>query len=273
MLLTGINENYNYNNDEQRTIGYSSQRMQSDFSETIYGIFNDEDKGVNGEIDEGVFQGKTGDCWLISGVLSLSYTEEGSEIIKNAISQNENGDYEVYFKGAGKTYTVTKEELEEVNVGTILSGLGIKNSTYSTGDDDMLLIELALEKLVDEGEVSIVTGDGITGGSAYYLYELLTGNNVEYAYGDDADEVLELFDYYEENQDTTAATLGVEDGFSGLEDSHAYAVKSYDGDTMTLVNPWDSTSEIEISTEDLLENMGSYDFSLVDNDTTSIAYA
>lgn len=254
-----------YDNNESKLTGYSAGKVKAGVSETLYGIFHDANNGVNGEIDEGVFQGKQGDCWLISGILSLSYTDEGKEIIKNAISQNENGDYEVYFKGIDKTYTVTKDELDEANISSLKNGLGLSKSKYSTGDDDMLLIELALEKIIDEGEVPIETIDGLTGGSAYYLYQLFTDNAVGYAYGDDKDELATLLQYYEQYQDVCSATLGVEDGFSGLEDDHAYAIKSFDGSIMTLVNPWDSTKEVEVSTKDLMKNIGSYDLSVTDS--------
>ncbi len=258
----GIN---NYYGAEKPDIKGSRGNVSSSISEAAYGLFNI-DKGVNGEIDEGVFQGNTGDCWLISAVYSLASTESGSEIIKNAITENEDGSYSVYFEGVDKTYTITEKELKSANKSSLLSGLGLIKSEYSTGDDDMLLIELAMEKLVDEGDIPIETIEGITGGSAYYLYQLLTDNEVSYAYGDDYDETVELLGYYSAYQDSCAATLGVETGFSGLEDDHAYALTSLDTESATLVNPWDTTKEITISTQDLLDNLGNYDVSVVNND-------
>lgn len=256
----GINKGYEpiLTGQRQKTVG--------GFNEAIYGIFN-RDKGVNGEIDEAVFQGYEGDCWLISGILSLSYTDEGSKLIKNAISENKNGDYEVYFKGIDRTYTVTKEELEEANKSAFKSGLGLEKSSYSTGDDDMLLIELAVEKIVNEGEIPIETIEGITGGSAYYLYQLFTDNETSYACGEDSVKDAEsLLNYYKKYQDSCAMTLGIETSFANLEDDHAYAVKSYSGDSLTLVNPWDSTKEIKVSTNDLLDNIENYDISITDTE-------
>lgn len=241
-----------------------SRSAKSDSDEALYGIFYDKNKGVNGEIDEGFFQGQKGDCWLLSGVLSLSYTDDGKELIKNAISKDQSGDYYVYFKGLNKLYKVTKEELADKNISTIKNGLGLEKSTYSTGDDDMLLMELAVEKVVEEGEADIETSDGITGGSAYYLYKLLTGNDVQYAYGDDFAETANLLLDYKANKDEYSATLGVANGFAGLEDDHAYAIKDFNTKEMTLVNPWNSTEDVKIPTSSLFKNVGNYDISVVD---------
>ncbi len=256
----GINNQYY---DQKPDLKGHSKRKVSSLNETFSGLFN-EDKGVNGLIDEAVFQGNSGDCWLISGILSLSYTDEGENLIQNAISKNSDGSYNVSFKGVDKTYKITEEELENANKSSFLSGLGFIQSKYSTGDDDMLLIELATEKLIQEGEIPLETINGITGGSAYYLYQLFTKNSVEYALGDDEDEVKELIDYYYQNQDTTSATIGVGEGFGKLEDDHAYAVKSVNSNYMELVNPWDTSESIKVSIKDLAKNLGKYDFSVVD---------
>lgn len=256
----GINNQYF--NDKPDLKGFNT-RKAAGVNETFWGLFN-EDKGVNGIIDEAVFQGNAGDCWLISGILSLSYTDEGKDLIQDAISKNPDGSYNVTFKGVDKTYTISNDELVRANKSSFLNGVGLADSKYSTGDDDMLLIELAMEKLVQEGDIPIETIEGITGGSAYYLYQLFTKNDVEYALGDDENEVKYLIDYYYQNQDTAAATLGVGDGFAGLEDDHAYAVKSVNQNYMELVNPWDTTENIKVSIKDLADNFGKYDFSIVD---------
>ena len=256
----GINNEYFSQKPDLK--GYQTKGAAS-LNEAAYGLFN-EDKGVNGKIDEAVFQGNSGDCWLISGILSLSYTPEGEKLIQDAISINPDGSYNVTFNGVDKTYKITKEELEAANKNSFLNGIGMANSEYSTGDDDMLLIELAMEKLVYENDIPIETIEGITGGSAYYLYQLFTKNDVEYALGDNENEVKYLIDYYYQNQDTSAATLGVGDGFAGLEDDHAYAVKSVNPNYIELANPWDTTENIKVSIKDLAKNFGKYDFSVVD---------
>ena len=102
---------------------------------------------VNGKIDEGVFQGGTGDCWLISSILALNATEAGKQILNDAMQVNADGSVTVTFKGIktadGKPvqYTITAEEIRKHDTDY--------NSydAFSNGDNDMLVMELAVEKL------------------------------------------------------------------------------------------------------------------------------
>ena len=69
---------------------------------------------INGKIDEWVGQGLTGDCWFLSGIISLAKTEAGAKAIQQAIQPvEENGvivAYDIEFKGAygqdGKTVKI-----------------------------------------------------------------------------------------------------------------------------------------------------------------------
>ena len=83
---------------------------------------------------------------------SLSNTEEGAKIIKEAITINENSfgkveSYDVYFKGIDETITVTKDELETAEEVQRSEGY-----SYSDGDDDVLLMELAWVKCCQEAK-------------------------------------------------------------------------------------------------------------------------
>ena len=95
------------------------------------------------------------------------------------------------------------------------------------------------------------------------LYNLFS-KNVEYANRQDPDAIEFYLKYYQKYQDTASATLGVLDGFSGLQNNHAYAIKDYDGENITLVNPWDTTNETVISDEQLMNNLGKFDVSITD---------
>ena len=101
--MTDIN-NINFQKNTNFIGNQNSVHRSGGIGQILYGLFSDKNKGVNGEIDEAVFQGSTGDCWLLSGVLSLSYTQEGKQAIKDAIKQDENGNYQVTFKGIDKTF-------------------------------------------------------------------------------------------------------------------------------------------------------------------------
>ena len=127
----------------------------------------------------------------------------------------------------------------------------------------MLLLELAVDKAQKDESVDLPTVDGLSGGSAYHLYNLFS-KNVEYANRQDPDAIEFYLKYYQKYQDTASATLGVLDGFSGLQNNHAYAIKDYDGENITLVNPWDTTNETVISDEQLMNNLGKFDVSITD---------
>ena len=66
-----------------------------------------DDSTRDGEIGNSSQNG-TGNCALLSAINALSYTNQGKQIIKNALEYKENGDVVVRFKGVGD-YTVTKE--------------------------------------------------------------------------------------------------------------------------------------------------------------------
>ena len=100
--------------------------------------------GVNGEIDEPVSQGGTGDCWILTGILSLTATAEGRALIKSSMEIQQNGDVIVHFKGLGYSVRVTAAEIKKHDTDNI------KNDPFSNGDNDMLVFELAIEKLFEE---------------------------------------------------------------------------------------------------------------------------
>ena len=83
-------------------------------------------------------QHETGDCWLLSAVNALSYTEKGREAIKNALDYKE-GYTLVNLKG----YGIVRVDDKEVQT---TKGC----NQYSSGDDDMIILELAVEKVRDE---------------------------------------------------------------------------------------------------------------------------
>ncbi len=94
---------------------------------------------ADGYIDPST-QGISGDCWLLSGLSALSETQWGRDAIKEAINIKENGDIIITLKGAygnKKQFKITSSELEAAK----------NNNKYSTGDIDVLAIELAVENI------------------------------------------------------------------------------------------------------------------------------
>lgn len=82
-------------------------------------------------------QGGIGDCAFLASIYSITQSEEGQKIIDEAISKNNDGSYNVCFKGIDKTYTVTQDELTNAKI-------------YSKGDNTIQLLELAAEKALNE---------------------------------------------------------------------------------------------------------------------------
>lgn len=173
------------------------------------GLASDATVNINREIDEKVAQQGTGDCYLLATLNSLSKTPQGQEIIKNAITNNNDGSYTVNFAGVGRAYTFNTEELRAADSATVSSLGGIVGSgmgRYSEGDDDAMLIELALEQFreqVYKGEIqpqadwpSYVTTtvseesynagkSALTSGNMSQVMYLLTGQKTGYVSGNE----------------------------------------------------------------------------------------
>ncbi|MBQ9246647.1 hypothetical protein IJ182_10315 [bacterium] len=204
-----------------------------------------EENGINGEIDEPIVQGDYLDCWLISGILSMSYTDAGAEIIRDSITQNSDGSVDISFGNSNDTYNVTAEELETNNYP-----LNTDHIDYSTGDDDMLALELGVEKMIDDKNINKYSME--TGGNPYYVFQMFDAESISVTHSQE--EIEAAFDYFEQHSDICSMTLGtIGNAIPGLRADHGYAIKSIDGDNVQLVDPWDTTLEVNISRETLLE--------------------
>ena len=236
--------------------------------------------GVNGEIDEYVKQGQTGDCWLISGIIALNSTETGRKLIKNSITLNEDGSATVSFKGAQASYRITAEDIARYDTDNNTSDY------YSNGDNDMLIFEIAVARLkkdIRNGKVNWNLSEdsyegynnydySIEGGFAQQLIYLMTGKLSD-TYVVDAETTYELAEGLSQeevysilrdavNNPETILTIGLYydiksanciDGkvfnIDLTDGGHALAVTNVDGvnQTVTIVNPWDSTEEFTMS--------------------------
>jgi len=228
----------------------------------------------DGQIDA-TKQRSTGDCWLLSGINALSYTEEGRKIIKSCL-EYEDGYTIVHLKGIG-TYIVEDKELELVKSQIFGS------KQYSKGDDDMLIFELAIEKALDdiasgqkaldpsapwwlEGRDELSTteegGESSTSGGwgleLMYLVTGKTGNR--YTSKEDMEKALLEFEKNgNKNMAMTASahTEGTALDINGNEVKiaapHAFAIKEVKNGIVTLTNPWDSSVEIQFTMETFLE--------------------
>ncbi len=229
-------------------------------------IIND----INGRIDTPVLQGNTGDCWLLTALEAMSSTQAGKEIIANSIYINNDNTVTINFSGLGVSYTLTAEEIAKHDTDNTLS------DSYSNGDNDALIMELAVEKLwkdINSGRVSLNTNnEDITytdrsidgGGLPIQMIYYLTGVEANEYYNDDLSNLskntiyqvlqnalengstaVNFGIYYNEHSakliDGSTYSLDVEDG------GHALAITNITSDTVTFVNPWDSSEEYTMS--------------------------
>ena len=213
----------------------------------------------------------TGDCWILSGVNSMSYSEKGREMIKDALEYTDNGTI-VHLKGA-KDYFVSNDEITKTKGSLQFSG----------GDDDMIAFELAIEKVRDEQannnmnfdeynsaiesairlsssslEKSSIGDGGMVTEALYYI----TGKTGEKGTSEEKKQEL-LEKYINGNGDYILSCGTPDDNYSvtvkdangkkvSLYGDHAYAVKSADENTVTVVNPWNSGKEIVLSKDTFL---------------------
>ena len=234
--------------------------------EELATIISKDTNTINGQIDENIAQGIINDCWLITGIENLSYTPNGARLIKEAISQNEQGDIEVFFKGPNLKYTITQEEIKNANKKTTL---------YSKGDDDMLILELAAEKFrqdildnkieknpnIDE-DFYYSNQDEFTSlnfGETRQAYWLLSGNTKtkEATTQEEFEEVIDEFTKRPQNSllDVELKKDAKVKDINGEEFTifkyHGYGVKKIENEYITLISASYSNKEITISLEDL----------------------
>ncbi len=235
-------------------------------------------------------QGKYGDCWVLSGVNALSYTDEGKKMIEEAISKDENGNIIVKLKGPGREYVVTKEEL-------------LNDENGVRGDYDMKALEIAIKKyradLVEENKdnpdrnasIHTYTGwakekDPLSGGWGNETIWILTGktgktyfaNKEKYNENLKNGKIEDSCLYPEEIRGEDLTLDDVSESLNNMTDEpgiyatncafkknsfsqpelrkgHSYAVKRVTEDHVFVVNPWNSSKEIKIPKKEFLKNL------------------
>lgn len=233
---------------EEKISSYNKEYTNKDsLSEQSDSVFSPENINVNGKIDESFSQGDAGDCWLLSAILAMSYSESGKQVLDDSINVQSDGGIDVSFEGKDKSYTISPEELIEQN-----KQFGDETSYYSTGDDDVLAVELAIEKMVadDSVETKFSIADG---GNPYSVFKIFGADELDIACT--KDEITEALNHYQSEDSDCAMTLGViGESVCGLKANHAYTVKNVDDDSVTLVDPWNTEEEININRENLINN-------------------
>ena len=199
---------------------------------------------------------ETGDCWLLSGVNSLNTTKWGKKIIKDALRPDGEGGVIVTLKGANspqKEYRVTLSELDKA----LLSG------KYSVGDDDMLAIELAVEKYarkqITDGKLGKSPEKAIDGGIDRNMMYLLSGTPTHDFHQKDP-YIDSALDKILNNPHKYCAYCSFKENTEHLTLNHAYSIKEIKKDSngnkvVVLINPQDSLEPETVPYEEFRSNL------------------
>ena len=230
-------------------------------------------------------QSDTGNCWILSGITALSYSEEGRNIIKNSLE---------YKKGYTIVHTICGDYV--VLDSEVL--LTKADSQYSDGDDDMIIFELAFEKIIDDYVKKRIKISKITN----YLVKKTLKNSLTKE-GKSSTELgfqgacfyfltgiepvclmtqVKMSEYLEKLKENKGKSLAlcasshvkfkkiVKDIYNDtvpLYSSHCYAIKSFDGKKVTVLNPHDTSKNIILTKQmffNMFANIQARDLSLKD---------
>lgn len=237
-----------------------------------------------------------GDCWLLSDINSLNYTEFGRKAIYDAICPDEDGSggVTIKFKGSPlkqKNIHITAAQIEQAR----------KSGNYSDGDDDMIAFELATEitfrEMVKKGiakrrwsdeEIAqmggkyrsyIFAGVETKEFAQYPISELLgiKTKKVDFFLGVNETPTAEkdknnLFKYVAENKKNISGwcsftgEYGNKNSKNRIHDGHAYAIKSVNyGKNVVLTDPHYSDYDITIPWKVFMEHVRDINFSFKDS--------
>ena len=224
----------------------------------------------NGVVDE-FCQGRTGDCWLLSALKALSSSPAGKQIISNQIQWADNlSCVTVYFAGVEKNITISIEEIVDA----------IYEGRLSSGDVDVLVIELAMQKVygdingdyektfwnyfIKNGKIETSKPKGDSNGIKNWLNKLLQQKNAGKHFA--ASFSLRNGCKGASNGDgTTNFSWQCTDGSKGscnLSGGHAFAITDITANTISFVNPWYGDIVYTVSWSEFM-NLGAYDFEMV----------
>ena len=231
------------------------------------------------------------DCWLLSGINALSTTKWGKETIYNAILPDMDGSGGVTIKLKGspilqKNFHITAEEID----------IAKKKGEYSDGDDDMIAMELAVEKLfkiMDKQGLGKI--DRLGANTNSYLgnmmvgdkenehmlgiEELLTGQPERYVCfhlrNVNKEEYNKTYKYISNNHKNMSITLTIsnkKDALGGrdkddpVHGNHSYAVKDFAyGRYITISDPYNAGKDIKLSWSKFLSEEVTLFFSFENN--------
>ena len=278
-----ININFNNFNQSIKIANSTSTISGIEDSDCIFSYSDSSNTSADGIIGNSYQSKKTGDCWLLSAINSLNSSDKGQQILENAITKNDDGSYSIYFRGVNQSVRITQEEISAAK----------ETGDYSTGDEDVLLLELGFKDIIQKIQNKEIKVNGyhpyvtfwgkdteenaINGGSFQDAIFLLTGNNSFHC--TNPKKYDNLFDRQENDSNFMAAIIefGENGNHAGetIKDingndiftipsnkNHNFSIKSVNGDNIVIVNPWDSSIEYTVSRDTIKEYANCIDFYL-----------
>lgn len=235
------------------------------------GTSTNEALGINGVIDTRIGQDYSSNCDMVSGIISLNSSEEGRQIIRDAIIANDDGTVTVNFAGIDVSYTFTADYIKAHDPD---NG---QEKFYTHGDNDALVLELAVAELrtdIGNGNVKVPQrysdhkssgGDKLYGADSDDLIYFLTGkertdNEIVVSDKKRLEEMLTnaaaspsviTFGLYATGG-TKSCKLDGGGTFSISNTQHALAITSIDvaNKKVTFVNPWNSNKTYTATWDD-----------------------
>ena len=202
---------------------------------------------LNNIIDKNVYQMDTGNCYLISNIKSIDSKPLGRKALKSLRQNLPNGDVLITCKGNNKTYLITKEEI-------------LDSDHLSTGDDDMRVYEIAMDKYRRDvaysdpsAQVDDYAGTLQDVCKAFFgIGEVAEYDIADFNFEEINDENL-VFDFHISTTDKDATIPQASSKNRGnvdIETNHAYRVVRKDSERVYFINPWDTSEELSMSIEE-----------------------
>lgn len=262
-------KNITYNEDNSRTVTTKDYVATTDRVYDSNGKFVSKDAKYNYDSD-GIIgdtaQQSIGDCWVLAGVNALNTSDAGKAILKNAIQQNDDGSVTVTLKGVGKQYTYSAEEIIDNKYNT-------PSKSYSTGDTDMNLFEMAIgdyrRELIESGDYvkngrdlsrtagkDATVNDPLNGGQIDEAIYYITGYTSQFSASkkDVARDMINKIEGSVNKYIMNVSFKEKDESIGAITTGHAYTVSNVDEENVYVINPWDSSVEIAYPKEKFLDN-------------------
>jgi len=263
--ITGANLNTYKQNQDYKT------QLATQVSNIKSLLFNSSSSNNDFLIGDDASQGSIGDCYLITGLNGVGFSNDASlkSTLANRVSVNEtNGSINVTFQHAvqdKKTGAVSNQNVTTVVDASGLKAIESKNYYAHNAEAFTNVLERGYSQFrvtTHQTNQSVMLGD--SGGNTSTFLNSLTGkatylqgiyNQSLSSLDTNLQQIVNSNGRYIVAADTKSVTS------SGVVSSHAYLVKGYDSSSQTvkLVNPWNSNQDVNMSLLTFQQNFQCFD--------------